>query len=379
MASPRVLLLAPLLNGGGVTTHLRTLARGLQEAGADVAIGTRGQVHDHALGPEAFRAQGVPCHLIPFPVPLALSGSRVALPRDALRTSRALVRLVRVFEPDVLHLHGRSLGVYARLVQAACRVPFVSTLHSLQLPAGPLYRLVSFWGARTICVSEEAAGFLRTAFGVPERQIRVIPHGVDTAHFRPPAPAERHAARARLGLDPGAPVVAFVGNVYQNKGVEVLMQALALLRQRGCAATLVVAGAGDVASVGRRAAEAGVAGQVRALGHTDTRQVLWAADTLVLPSYHEAFGLAVVEAMLCGVVPIRTPGGGSAAQIREGRTGFLVPVADAPALAARLHEVLTDAALRQRVGEAARTFAERHFRQERMTEAVLGVYDEVMA
>ena len=70
---------------------------------------------------------------------------------------------------------------------------------------------------------------------------------------------------------------------------------------------------------------AGIAGQVQFLGYTDSRHVLWASDVCVLPSRQEGFAVAIIEAMLCGVVPIRTPAAGAAEQIDDGTNGFIVP------------------------------------------------------
>ncbi|ARA93332.1 hypothetical protein AWN76_009265 [Rhodothermaceae bacterium RA] len=109
-----------------------------------------------------------------------------SLPADAARTGPALAAVVRRFRPDLLHVHWRSASLYARWVQARFGIPFVTTLHSQQIPSAPWHRALSFWGAGVICVSREAEAFLRRRFTRLPPLITTIPHGVDPTHFRPP-------------------------------------------------------------------------------------------------------------------------------------------------------------------------------------------------
>jgi glycosyltransferase involved in cell wall biosynthesis len=93
-------------------------------------------------------------------------------------------------------------------------------------------------------------------------------------------------------------------------------------------------------------------------------------DVLVLPSRVEGFGLAAAEASAAGVPVVRTASGGHAETTRDGKTGFVVPVDDLAALEQRLRQLLADAALRSRMGEAARTYALTHFDLARFVSAL---------
>lgn len=369
----RVLFLARHLGLGGATTHLRTLALGLQAAGVEVQIASRPvEIAADAvgLGPDWFTAAGLVHHPLPLPTPRSLR----SLPADAARTGPALAAVVRRFRPDLLHVHWRSASLYARWVQARFGIPFVTTLHSQQIPSAPWHRALSFWGAGVICVSREAEAFLRRRFTRLPPLITTIPHGVDPTHFRPPEPAERAAARAHLGLPQDGPVLLLLGRLNPEKGVDLLLQALGELRRRGLSPPAVLAGEGDTAPLQALARRHGVADQVHFPGFTDARTALWAADVLVLPSRREGLPMAVVEAMHCGVVPVRTPAGGHHEQIRDGVTGFLVPFDDAAALTDRLAPLLTDEALRDRMARAARQHALAHFTVDAMTRRTLQLY-----
>lgn len=366
----RVLLLARHLGLGGATTHLRTLAQGLREQGVDVHIASRPWEYSEALGPAWFTDAGLVHHPVPFPTPRL---PRTFLP-DAIRSWRRLAAVVQSVRPDLLHVHWRSTSPYARLVQAIHGIPFVTTLHSQQIPAAPWHRLLSFWGAGVICVSQEAETFLHHRFTRLPPLVTTIPHGVDAAYFRPPQPAERRAARAHFSLPPTGPALLMLGRLDPEKGIDLLLAALGRLRRRGLRPPVLLAGEGDPAPYRTLAHRYGVADQVQFPGFTDARTALWAADVLVLPSRREGLPMAVVEAMHCGVVPVRTPAGGSREQIQDGVTGYLVPFEDAAALADRLARLLTDAARRAQMAEAARRHALDHFTVETMTRRTLQVY-----
>jgi len=123
---------------------------------------------------------------------------------------------------------------------------------------------------------------------------------------------------------------------------------------------------------------AGIAAQVQFLGHTHSRDVLWASDVCVLPSRQEGFALAIIEAMLCGVVPIRTPAAGAAEQIDDGTSGFIVPFEDSAALAERLYTLLSDPDCRSRMSAATLEKGRTQFSAKVMVDRTIGVYKEVL-
>jgi glycosyltransferase involved in cell wall biosynthesis len=97
------------------------------------------------------------------------------------------------------------------------------------------------------------------------------------------------------------------------------------------------------------------------------------ADVLLLPSEHEAFGLAALEAMACGVVPVATQVGGLGELITPGVDGFLEPMGNTEAQAARVAALLTDEPLRERMGKAARKTATTRF----CTDLIIPKYEEL--
>lgn len=169
-----------------------------------------------------------------------------------------------------------------------------------------------------------------------------VHYGTDPERFRPPSVEQRAEARRALGwADDGAPVVCFVGALGdRRKGFDTLFQAWTRLRaDEGWDARLAVVGAGgELEAWRRRAAEAGLADRIHFLGfQSDVRRVLWAADAMVAPTRYEAFGLAVQEAVCCGLPAIVSARAGVAERIHGPMRELLIADPDdAAELAARL-------------------------------------------
>jgi glycosyltransferase involved in cell wall biosynthesis len=168
-----------------------------------------------------------------------------------------------------------------------------------------------------------------------------VHYGADAERFRPPSREERAEARRALGWDDAAPVACFVGALGdRRKGFDTLFAAWArLCADAAWDARLAVVGAGgELEAWRRRAAEAGLGGRIVFLGfQPDVRRVLWAADALVSPTRYEAYGLAVQEALCCGLPAVVSRAAGVVERIPESMHDLLLhDPDDAAELAARL-------------------------------------------
>ncbi len=209
------------------------------------------------------------------------------------------------------------------------------------------------------CTETAAAALARS--GVDPARIRVVYAGSDPEVF---APRPDAALRARL-CPPDGFLIGYVGRLVPEKGVDVLLRALARL-PAGCRLALIGAGRSEP-ELRALAAELNVADRVQWLGrvaHDALPQHLSAFDALVLPSrsipsWQEQWGAVLVEAMLCGTPVV----GSSSGAIPEviGAAGLIFPENDAAALAERLATLRGDPALREALARQGRERALREF------------------
>ena len=206
--------------------------------------------------------------------------------------------------------------------------------------------------AAFVCVSEGVAAEVREHFPDAAGRVLTIHNGVDTEAFAPGVrEREARSLRAKLGIPPERPVVAFVGD--GNKGLRWVIESL----DRAPGWDLLVAGRGHVRSYQELADSLGVSKVVHWLGVVRDIQVVYElADAFVLPSGYETFSLVTFEAAASGLPILATPVSGVRELLRDGENGFLI-TADPAAIAERLGPLAADPGLRTRLGRAARESA----------------------
>jgi glycosyltransferase involved in cell wall biosynthesis len=200
--------------------------------------------------------------------------------------------------------------------------------------------------------------------GADPARVFVLPNGVDTRRFRPGE--SRAAVRARLGFRVGAPVIGFAGSLKPWHGTDLLLEAFAAARRIYRDARLLIIGDGPEAeplrSQARRLGLDGAALFTGAVPHGDVPELLGAMDVAVapyrrVPEFYFS-PLKLYEYMAAGLPTIASDAGDIAEVVRDGENGLLVEPDDPAALGATLLRLLGDAALRARLGRAARLQAE---------------------
>jgi starch synthase len=204
---------------------------------------------------------------------------------------------------------------------------------------------------------------VRRAYGLPETKLFHVPNPIDVSFWRP---GDRRAARAALGIDPEARVVAWHGQFVRRKGLDVLLEAwqvvCSALGGRDLVLTLMGAGE-EVDGLRRRVADMR-AGEVRLLDgwvhdRMRIREMIIAADIYAFPSRSEGVPVAPAEAMACGLPVVGTNASGVGDVI--GDCGVVVPVDDVAALASGISSLLDNHDLRAALGPNARARAEEQF------------------
>lgn len=241
--------------------------------------------------------------------------------------------------------------------------------HRDWLPLMAQMTLLHRWrGAfRGIVANSAAVADRLRAEGFPE--VEVIGNGV------PPS--------AMRGALADVPTVAFAGRLEPEKGVDVLLDAMARLEGPGRQAQLLVAGSGkQAARLAERAATLGLGSRARFLGHLEhgtLQAALDGASVRAVPSrWDEPFGLVAAEAMMRGTPVVASRAGGLADIVPHEEAGLLVPLGDAAALAAALDRLLADRALCERMGRAGRSHALRHLTRAASADRFLAAYDRLV-
>jgi mannosyltransferase len=230
--------------------------------------------------------------------------------------------------------------------------------------------------AAVIAPSEAAASYL-------DRPATIVPHGVDTDLYYPPA--DRRAAFAEAAL-PGRYAIGAFGRVRAQKGTDVFVEAMCRLLPRHPDFTAVVIGRIDdeafAAGLRARAAAAGLGERVRFLGELPIAEVPRWFSRLTLYAFtsrNEGFGLTLLEAMSSGVGLVAARAGAAEKVVVDGKTGVLVPPGDAEALAAALEPLMREPARAEEMGRRARERVLAHFSLTAEAQGIFAVYAEVWA
>lgn len=323
--------------------------------------------------------RGVEVHRIPPPF---LS------PAYSLRLATLVTRL----RPDILHLHGGTIGCIGGIVGRLCGVPAI--VYTEHLPCYPLTSQQAAWchapwirSLRTL-----TAGLLDATVAISQTVEATLPvtsatstvihNGVDlSAYTCPKEPQHRAEARSKLGLEPSALLLVGVGSLTPRKGYDCAVRALVGLAPRGgWPVHLAVCGGGsESTTIAALASDLDLASRVHLLGwRDDVPDILRDADVFVHPAMDEGFGLVVVEAAAAGLPIVASNVGGIPEIIEHGVNGLLVPPGDPQALAAAIQELIDDPERAKRLGEAARRTAFERFSAEAMAAAYMDLYERLL-
>jgi len=356
----RILLTSPYSwdSPGGVQVHVHDLGERLRDRGHDVL----------ALGPG--RGRPPQSWMRAVGRPLALRYNRSVAPICPWPASaRRVAEAVRLFRPDVVHVHEPLVPSTSMFALMSTHAPVVATFHAgatrswaFDLAAPALRRLVRKITVR-VAVSGVAERFAAKRIG---GGFTIVPNGVAVERFTQ-APAARLPEGRRM---------LFVGRLDARKGFPVAVRTFARLAGEFPDLWLVAVGDGaERDAVGLLSPEARA--RVHLAGRVDNLELPTyhaAADVFLAPSLGgESFGIVLVEAMAAGlpIVASRIPGYDEV--VHDGIDGLLVEPGDPSAAAAAVRRVLSDGELARRLSDAARTRSQ-EFSWERVTERIEALY-----
>jgi glycosyltransferase involved in cell wall biosynthesis len=374
MAAPRLLYV--VTEDWYFLSHRLPMARAAKAAGYEVHVATRIKNGGTAIEKQGF-------------TPHALSWSRGSLSAfGSLAAVLELRRLLRKLDPDILHnvsLKPVLLGTTASLglsdMAVVNSVTGLGTLFIGEAKVSGITRravrvalrhLLRRPRSKTVVQNPDDRAFV-IALGAPEETVALIPgSGVDTKLLTP------------LPEPPPPVTAAYVGRMLADKGVHILIRALALLGKRRVPLQLLLAGDCDKENPGSLVPE-----QLREfasryginwLGHVaDIRDVWRRAHFAVLASRREGLPKSLLEAAACGRAMVATDAPGCREIAIEGRTALTVPVDDVTALADAMEKLAGDAALREKFGKAARALVEAKFSAESIGQQTVALYKSLKA
>jgi glycosyltransferase involved in cell wall biosynthesis len=331
------------------------------------------------------------------PLVRSLGVSVISLDRGSrLATIRALRRVFRREDPDLIHTALFESDVSGRLAAVGLDVPLISTLAGLtygsdrlddpRVPAAKLRmaRAVDGWTARRLtrrfhAVSETVKRSAVTSLRIDPDRVVVIERGRDPGLLGEPSDDRRREARRRLEVPEDADLVLAIGRQEFAKGHRYLVEAAARLDRRRL--RVVVAGRPGHESAALEALirDHRLEGRASFLGHrSDIPDLLAAADVFVLPSVSEGAGGALIEAMGLGLPIVASDLPAVREAVEHGRSALLVYPRDPAALAVAIQRLLEDGSLRARLGSEARGIFLERYTIEASTDRLMDLYRQVV-
>ncbi|MFZ3133239.1 glycosyltransferase [Methanothrix sp.] len=366
----RLLFLITSLAYGGAETQLVRLAIQLKKRGWDVLVVTMMQPKAYA---DELEAAGICVASLGI-------ARKIPDPRPILH----LVRLIRSWQPDVIHSHMVHANLLARIVRPLAPVNIlICTAHNTN-EGGRfrefLYRLTDPFCDLTTQVSEAGMERYVRVRAVPRREIRYIPNGVDTIRFRPDL-ENRSIIRRELGLKNNFLWLS-VGRFDIQKDYPNILQALTFVVRKLPDAILAIVGDGPLRpAMEELAGNLGLRDSTMFLGTgRDVPGLMNAADGYVMSSAWEGMPVVLLEAAATELPIVATDVGGNREVVQDGKTGFLVPPKNPEALAGamlRLMNLPEDE--RTQMGKAGRHYIQANYSLDRITDIWENLYGEFLA
>jgi glycosyltransferase involved in cell wall biosynthesis len=362
------ILRAPL---GGLFRHVLDVAKGQAERGHQVGL-----ILDSMTGGE--RAEAALAELAPH---LALGFVRIPITRQLgwrdIGSLRYVARRIEAVAPDVLHGHGAKGAALARLAPASGTAVRAYTPHGGSLiyapgtVSGGFYRTLEWLMiSRTdlfLFESNYVADLFRMRVGKPRALTRIVHNGVGDADFVP------------VTANADATDIVCIGELRPVKAIDILIEALAVLKQSGRPASATIAGEGPEGPLLKaRAQRLGVADRVRFVGHVPAREAFAMGRIFVIPSRAESLPYVVLEAAAAGLPIIATKVGG-VPEIFGSQSTQLIAADDVTVLVNAIGAALDDPAQLQRVTHAVTARVREEFSANAMVDGGLAAYREAIA
>jgi len=281
----------------------------------------------------------------------------------------------------LVHTNTSRATIYAGLAVLILRIPVV---WHIRIPHsdGLLDRFLASRSSHLITVSQSVE---RRFNWLRKGKIRVIYNGVDTERFSP-GPTDNEL-RKKLNLDNENIVIATVGRLSREKGLEFLISALEDIVGKYPQAKVLIVGNGNgngneeyLLSLQAQAEELGLSSNVVFAGfHEDIPEILRSVDVFCLPSLTEGFNRTLLEAMACGLPVVATSVGGNVELVQNSLPGLLVPPNNYSALASAIVDILKNRTKARKMGMEGRRIIEESFSIQTNARQIEALYEEIIS
>ena len=355
----RVLMFARTMAMGGTEKVVLQLCRALKgKVGYLAVLSCGGELVDE------LDAMGVPHFVIPDIIEKN--------PRTFSAVKGELSRIVCENGINLVHCHHRMAALYSRLALTG-GVRVVATGHNV-FSGGRTATRFLYKGVRVAACGGRVYENLVDYYGLPEKQVALIPNSV------PRFDGEVEDIADVANCSDGFLKIGFVGRLSEQKGAAFLIDAIALLADRGVAARCFIVGDGELGDELReRARKSAAAGNIVFMGpRGDSQNFLSQVDVCAMPSLWEGLPLVLLESFSVGTPVVGSAVDGLLDVVHDGESGLLVKPGDAKALADALEHVAGDRALLRRLSENACACYEADYSYEKWTQKYFDFYEEAL-
>jgi glycogen(starch) synthase len=270
--------------------------------------------------------------------------------------SKRMADVTKTVDFDVMHVHDWLAAFSGISFKHYLKKPIVLTMHSTEVgraqglhsPDSFSINGIEWWATyeadRVIVCSHSMKDEICNHFNLPREKVDIIPNAIDASKYD--IPVDRGAVRQRYGVGWGEKLILCVGRLVPQKGVEYFIRAIPLIAKKYPEAKFIIVGEGwsrDLLEEEARAS--GHANKITFTGFASDKQVIelmTSADTLVVPSIYEPFGIVALEGMATGVPVVASRVGGLAEVIDHDKTGIFVYPRSPESLAWGIDKVLSD-------------------------------------
>lgn len=303
-------------------------------------------------------------------------------PPYSLSLAAKMAEVVKAYDLDILHAHyamPHAASAYlAKQMLGDRRVRTVTTLHGTDITlvgqAPSFYAVTRFSIEQSDCVTSVSQWLKDETQRIfkPDRYVRVVPNFVDVETFR----ARDLGSRREEFAAPDEKIVLHISNFRPVKNLSAVVKTFVRVRRQTRARLILVGDGPERLRVERMVNKLGITECVSFLGNqTYIEEILPVADAFLLPSFHESFGLVLLESMAAGVPVVATNVGGPPEVVIEGESGFLRAPDDVEGMAEALMRILGDPDLARAMGESGTRRAEEKFHVDRVVPEYEKVYE----